>query len=181
MNRNFIFNGGMSKRFHTVDTIKHQDIANHSFGVAWFCELLTQGRARKVLIMSALTHDLAEHMVGDIPSPAKRALGIGEMFNAFETEKLKVAGLAHYQEELTEGEELTLKVADMLDGCMYCIRERKLGNRNVEICFGRFYSYASEVLTKPRDEAATSWSFDPAVAEEIMKDIFKEWKELVNE
>lgn len=141
---NFIFAGGYSKRFHTVDTIKHQEIANHSFGVAWFCELITEGAASKQLIMAALTHDLAEHIVGDIPSPAKRVLGIRDMYEKFEMDQLKANDLAQYM-DLHSEEAAILKLADMLEGCMYCIRERRLGNRNVEICFNRFYTYANEV------------------------------------
>lgn len=178
MERSFIFNGGQSKRFHTVETIKPQNIADHSFGVAWFCELLTGGRARKPLIMAALAHDLAEHMTGDIPSPAKRAMGLGEKFHNHEMELIKKAGLGHYFMELTSGEELTLKLADMLDGCQFCIRERRMGNLNVEIVFGRFYSYATDIFTTKKVEAETSFTYDEATAENIIRDIYAEWKEI---
>lgn len=179
MQRSFIMNGGASKRYHTVDTQRTQDIAAHSFGVAWLCELLTGDKASKNLIMAALSHDLAEHMVGDIPSNAKREMGVGAMFHEIEMRKLEVVGLAKYINELTEGEQLTLKLADMVEGMCFCLRERKLGNRNVEIVFGRFKDYAGEVLDESqKNEAATSFCFHYNIAVELITNIVQEWKEI---
>lgn len=146
MQRKFIFNGGYSTRYHTVDVHTRQDIGNHSFGVAWLCELLTDGNASKDLIMAALAHDLAEHMVGDIPSPAKRALGISAMFDEIEGKHLEEAGVGWYKDALSMPEKIILKFADMLEGMTFCVRERKFGNKNVEVIFERFSSYIDELL-----------------------------------
>ena len=118
MNISFIFNGGVSKRYHTVDTLKSQDIAAHSFGVAWLCEVLTDGKASKELIMAALAHDLAEHIVGDLPSPSKRALG-QHFMNAFdirENHELLANGVGHYEYRLTKLEARALKMAPNMTG-----------------------------------------------------------------
>lgn len=178
MQRNFIFNGGYSTRWHTLDVHNRQDIGNHSFGVAWLCELITRGSASKCLIMAALAHDLAEHIVGDIPSPAKRALGISKMFDEFEGKHLAEAGVAFYGDELELDETAILKFADMLEGMMFCLRERKFGNRNVDIVFQRFRSYVLELLGKHPSYDKLHFS---AEVLRIHLEIVNEWKELTDE
>lgn len=175
----FIMAGGDSLRYHTVRTVKSQDIAAHSFGVAWLCELLMNGEASKNLIMAALSHDLAEHVIGDIPSPSKRALGLSERFREEEMKALDSARLANYLDDLTEGEELTLQLADILDGLIFCIKERRLGNVNVSLPYERFHGYAFEVIAKVQlTEAAASYCFDPALALHIISYLGNQWKEL---
>lgn len=174
MQRRFIFNGGNSTRFHTVDVHTRQDIGNHSFGVAWLCELITDGAASKNLVMAALAHDLAEHIVGDIPSPAKRALNIGAMYDTIEGAHLDEAGIGSYSLHLTPEERSILKFADMLEGMTFCVRERKVGNQNVEIIFNRFRSYIMELLEKTKLTDAT-----PLLL--TLNDIVVEWKEVTND
>lgn len=175
MQRKFIFNGGASKRYHTVDTLKTQDIAAHSFGVAWLCELFTGGKASKNLIMAALAHDLAEHVVGDVPSPSKRALKIGELFDGFENKLLSENGVSAYGEALNPEEALILKLSDMTEGMLFCLRERTLGNRSVEVVYGRFRTYAQEALERyPAPEHA-------ATIMTILDEIHNEWKEITND
>lgn len=181
MQLNFVYNGGLSKRYHTVETLKEQNIAEHSFGVAWLCELLTQGQASKDLIMAAMAHDLAEHIVGDIPSPIKRELGtVGKSaFERLEHGYLKTAGLYSYEENISYAEALTLKLADMMDGMMFCLREKRLGNKGVDIVFERFTSYAGELLEKREsEESAASNSFVTSVAELFIDEILNEWRSL---
>lgn len=179
MSYKFIFSGGSSKRYHTVETITSQDIAAHSFGVAWLCELFTEGCASKNLIMAALAHDLAEHIVGDIPSPSKRTMGIGQLFHAAELQELATAGLSKYDDDLAEGERYTLQLADMVEGMLYCIKEMRLGNRNMKIVFERFYLYANEVMNKAsKDEAAASRCFSRTTVVAILNDIIKEWEKV---
>jgi 5'-deoxynucleotidase YfbR-like HD superfamily hydrolase len=146
--RNFIFNGGASTRYHTATVFNRQTIADHSFGVAWFCELITDEFASKDLIMAALAHDLAEHLVGDIPSPAKRKLGLSKQFQELEDAELDTAGLLMYSRMLGEPEQQVLKIADCMEGLMYCLKERRLGNKNVEIIFERFCQYITDVVSK---------------------------------
>lgn len=178
MQLDFIYKGGASKRFHTLRTIQTQDIAAHSFGVAWLCELLTGGQASKNLIMAALAHDLAEHRVGDIPSPVKRDMGVGELFHDYEMGKLAIVGLSKYYDELTEGEGYTLKLADMIDGMMFCLTERNFGNSTIDPVYNNFHLYALQVMKEhPTVEAAAAWSFDRNTAVDILNDIHNEWME----
>lgn len=170
MQLKFIYEGGASKRYHTVDTHIKQDIAQHSFGVAWLCEYFTEETASKNLIMAALAHDLAEHKVGDIPSPAKRALGIGKMFDEFEQRYMDEAGIPRY--ELTAEEEIILKYADITDGLLFCLRERTLGNQHVDIIFDRFFNYAVQL----EEAGIESQAFE--LAARTIDNIVDRWEEV---
>lgn len=140
----FIFKGGKSKRFHTESVLQEQDIAAHSFGVAWCCEIITGGKASKNLIMAALAHDLAEHKVGDMPSPAKRKYDIGNRLSVVEEGLLLEQRLAYYN-DLTQEEEKVLKFADLLDGLLYCYKEKMLGNNFIDEAYQNFYSYLHQM------------------------------------
>ena len=135
----FIHNGGGVRRFHTVRTLTDNTVAEHSFGVAWFAWLLTEGTARPKLLMACLAHDLAEQLVGDVPSPAKRALGVGNDLDELENKILEGQGLSF---SLTPEEQRTLKLADCFDGMMFCLRERKMGST---LTNDAFFAYAGYV------------------------------------
>lgn len=139
----FIQNGGSVRRFHTVRTIEPNTVAEHSFGVAWLVWVLTDGQARSRLLMACLAHDLAEQEVGDVPAPAKRALGIGVDINELEERILATNGLNY---TLTTEEQRTLKLADCLDGMLYCTQERKQGNKFVDDVFDRYRSYVESMV-----------------------------------
>lgn len=172
----FVFDGGRSTRYHTVDTIKTQNIADHSFGVAWLCELLTQRTASKMLIMAAMTHDLAEHLVGDIPAPAKRGMGMRKQFAEYERRCLADADLAMYEGELSEGEKETLKLADTLEGLMFCLNERELGNDRLGHVFRNYLKYATDIINNPDSiESATMLPYSRQIAIDILHKIKSEW------
>lgn len=148
-NLNFVYRGGWVKRFHTMFTLRQQNVAEHSFGVAWICEFLTDGKASKNLIMAALAHDLAEQIVGDIPAPAKRALGIREVVGEREDTILRNNNVRYVA--FLKAEELKiLKLADALDGMAFCVSEIINGNGALLEVFDRFGAYVSEIDT---DEA----------------------------
>lgn len=163
----FIRRGGETQRFHSVLTIQADTVGHHSFGVAWWLWLMTGGAARTELIMAGLAHDLSEHQIGDIPAPVKRALGDARaQIHKMESQLLQAVGLAF---ELTETEQRQLKLADALDGMMFCIRERTLGNLEIVSIYEKFYSYAKERLDGRdafRDE------------EELLYTVNKLWKEI---
>ncbi len=144
MNIDFLLQGSLVRRYHTVDTIKEDLVGRHSHGVAMLLWEMTGGEARAELLMAALVHDLGEQSIGDIPSPTKRALGEGmAAIDAMEDAALEAEGLMTFN--LTDEEKVLLKLADCADGMMYCVREKRLGNRNVAIVFSRFQSYVLKV------------------------------------
>lgn len=137
----FIFNGAAVLRYHTTPPLRPQTDGAHSFGVAWLVYLLTEGSASRNLILAALAHDLAEHATGDLSAMAKREGTIGKQLDALEMVQLKAVGLEFM---LTEREQRTLLLADKLEGMMFCIAERRLGNRTAELWYGRYRSYFQE-------------------------------------
>lgn len=120
---------GQTARWHTEINLKRQDVAQHSFNVAWFCWLLMDGAPSIALIMAALAHDAGERKTGDMPSPTKIKLGIGALLDNMEADYLLTAG--YDPKLLTAEESRVLKLADALDGAFFCLRELMLGNRLV--------------------------------------------------
>lgn len=149
----FMILGGGTLRYHTRRTIQEDSIASHSWGVAWLCGLLTRGRPSAALIMAALAHDMAEQDLGDTPSPAKRALGVNAQVNDIEMAMLNSQGVGHYFDELTDTEKRILKYADILEGMLFCVRERQLGNSGLSGVYWRFHSYITQ-MNPARDCAA---------------------------
>lgn len=102
-----------------------------------------------MLLMAALTHDLAEQAASDISAPAKRMLGVSDVFHDWEIKILRSYGL-DYEQWLSSEELLILKLADCFDGLLYCCRELSLGNRNVMLIWRKFCTYA-ETLASDND------------------------------
>lgn len=140
MNPQFLLNGSRVKRYHAVDTIKEDLVGRHSHGVAMLAWAMTGGEASSNLLMRCLVHDLGEQNTGDMPSHTKRALGQEAMdkLDALEEEGLAENGLVFF---LTPDEENIAKIADCLDGMLFCVRERRLGNKNMRVVFNRYWEY----------------------------------------
>lgn len=144
----FVRRAAQVKRYHTEVTIKEQNVGEHSFHVAWLCYVLTKGQPMSALLLHALAHDAAEHATGDIPSPTKRALGIRADVDAFESALMNDAGLA--LPHLDDHNGHILKLADSLDGVLYCLREWELGNRTIRPVFCNYVQYIREQLAEYR-------------------------------
>lgn len=134
-----VHHGGRTTRFHTLDTVGKDTVASHSFGVAWFAALLSGGTPSASLLLYCLRHDLAEHALGDIPSPVKKKLGLSEGFDAMEEDYLRARGLP--TPELTADELRAFKLADNLDGLRFCISEYNRGNRGLQDCERNYILY----------------------------------------
>lgn len=141
----FIERGGRTERMHTVPTLKSQNVAAHSYGVAWLCWLFSKENPSMLLIMAALSHDVAEHVTGDAPAPTKRYLGIREAVARWEDELIWGAGLPVFG--LEDEEVRILKLADATELIMHCVREVQLGNRTPQLneMFSNASAYAHEV------------------------------------
>ena len=133
------------KRFHTRDVIKENTVAQHSFGVAWFCWMLMGGHPSAALLMHALAHDLPEWVVGDIPAPAKKLPGVGDRIEQLEEQVVAEAGLKLFP--LTDEEQRALKIADRLEGLLYCAMEARRGN----LLRTEYYTYLCTLVTTPME------------------------------
>lgn len=145
----FIVSGSETKRYHTVRTLQEETVGHHSHQVAMFCALLSSGRPSTELLLAALTHDLAEYVLGDIPSPAKRQYGIGDQVNELEERLLTDVGL---NVTLAESEKRILKLADIFQGMTTCLREIQMGNAAMVAIFQRYASYAEEKVLVGREK-----------------------------
>lgn len=132
----FIVAGAETERYHTVRTLQTETVGHHSHGVAILTHLL--GGSPEAVV-AALTHDLAEHVLGDLPAPAKRQYGIGEQVNALEARLLQDVGLSS---TLSAPDKRALKLADIFQGMLFCTRERELGNTSMSVVYHRYKSYA---------------------------------------
>lgn len=145
---NFIIAGSEVTRYHTVTTLVKETVGHHSHGVAMLALLLNPLASRQVL-MAALFHDLAEHQTGDIPSPAKRQFGIGDKVDELEHRLMRAAGIV--MPELTPDDARTVKLADLAQGALFCVREISLGNSRMRAVLDRYLAYAQEMILVGRE------------------------------
>ena len=144
----FIIAGTEVKRYHTVTTLINETVGHHSHGVAMLTLMIDPAAGRE-LLLAALMHDLAEHQVGDIPSPAKREYGIGEQVSELEDRLMRAAGLV--MPDLNTRDARTLKLADIAQGALFCAREISLGNQRMRAIFTRYMSYAENMMLVGRE------------------------------
>ena len=145
----FYLAGSEVKRYHTVRTLTEETVGHHSHGVAMLCALICNGLPSNVLLMSALQHDLSEHQTGDIPSPAKRLYGIGAQVTELEEDLMRKSGWLTW--DLGEEEKRILKLADIAQGALFCVREIGLGNRSMADVYHRYRSYAEAFVLRGRE------------------------------
>jgi hypothetical protein len=66
--------------------------------------------------------------------------------DAYESEVWLQSGMADPMADITGVEKRQLKIADYIDGMMYCIQERQMGNLLIAPVFRVFYSYMNGLL-----------------------------------
>lgn len=144
----FIYRGGHLKRFHGRDTVREQNIAAHSFGVAWLVALqyVEHGVGPRVqVIMAALAHDLAEHISGDLPGNTKERIPeLKLLMDKLEAEELAAAGIEF---RLTPDEAHILKLADVMEGLMFCVREKQSGSKACDKVYETYWGFAMKMGT----------------------------------
>ena len=128
----YAYEGAAVERFHTRPGLKPNTDAQHSWGVAMLCWALTDGKPGECLLMAALTHDLAESTCGDVPRPTKMKLGLVAALDELENSERVRYGLNF---SLTKTEARMLKLADMLDGMLWCAREAGLGSKMTRVMY----------------------------------------------
>ena len=139
----FICTGERTKRFHTKDTIKTNTVAEHSFSVIWLIHQLTKGKASNNLIMAGASHDLAEHVTGDMPGHTKRALGeLGARLTELEESLLLDHDMFF---PISNEEQRILSMADYMSGMLFCCIERSLGNKTLDKVYATWHSYVMQL------------------------------------
>lgn len=125
----YVMDGGCVSRFHTVDLIKPPSVGLHSFEVAWLAFLISPKPVRVNLILACLAHDLPEVVYGDVPGPTKD----GE--DSTQEMQLNINNCCQFP--LEDIDRKILKIADKMAVLFTCIKERRLGNRNMEAIWVR--------------------------------------------
>lgn len=161
----FIYAAGETRRFHSWPVLRQQNVADHSWHVTMLGFVLygqDEPGVRLPFLMALLTHDMAECLMGDIPSPAKRLMdtllvlenketSFRQRWNAAEQEV--AARYSMDWESLLDAEELRrFKLVDAMEGAFYCIRERQMGNKLIAEPFKNFCKYMSELLQDVPEE-----------------------------
>lgn len=189
----FMWHGGETRRYHGFRMLMEDTVGYHSYNVV--CIILkVMPDASAALLRAAIKHDMAEHIVGDMPAPSKRAapdyhLGGSESSNRmtfrewFGDHEAKTAAEhgVQLEEELTDEEAWLLKFADSLDGMRFCLNERHLGNQHPRLvrCYHTFESYVEKLLwgdDPPRNYVDRRMTPVVAPAIAAAKDLFMELK-----
>jgi hypothetical protein len=115
---------GAVKRYHTVRTVRQQDLSAHTHGVLMLIKQVYPECSRHLLI-AAMHHDLPELITGDVPAPVKRSSpGLAVVL-----EELEKGAAPLYQDMgLTPFEECVLKWCDTFELVLYCMEEVLMGN-----------------------------------------------------
>lgn len=176
----FMWAGGYTERYHTHRTLLRDTVGHHSFNVA--CTILhLRPDASAALLKAALLHDVAEHKVGDMPAPAKRAMGIREVFSAHEAKVMQEAGIAF--PELMPEEDWVLEFADGIDGMRFSLQERRMGNLGIAEIFHAYCGYCASLLfganTHPLRQRPTELQEPAQLCDyEVFKNLKGEWYDI---
>ncbi len=120
------------KRYHTEPIIGEQTVGQHCQGVAVLCYILCDRRPSPNLMLACVFHDFEEHLLGDMPSPAKSIFGesFKGMYQHCQQEVYDANHLSHIFFELPKKDKVVLKWADALELVLFCIEQYRLGNKN---------------------------------------------------
>ena len=147
---NDLFNmirGGAIKRYHTLEIIGEQSVASHSWGVAIILQFLAPNVSKQA-ILRALTHDVAELFTGDVPAPVKwDNPDLVEVLKRIEDKYESDIGIEY---ELTPQEIALGKQADMFELLVFCVRQRRLGNTNMNEVFSNGVEYLASINLNSR-------------------------------
>lgn len=119
--------GGRVRRCHNVLTTGVYSVAEHSWGAAMLFHALWPDEFPS-MALAVLTHDVAEAVVGDIPSPTIRYTNTRELLEGIEervNERYGVADLSN----LTGDQYDKLKAVDRLELYLWAIEQRLQGNQ----------------------------------------------------
>jgi 5'-deoxynucleotidase YfbR-like HD superfamily hydrolase len=139
--------GGRVARFHTRPTLKSESVAEHSYLVAWLVTMITVTPSAN-LLLACLAHDLPEYVLGDMPSPAKKRLGVRDAFRREEANLFAEASMPDYEALLTPKETEVLAFCDNFAGYLKCVYERQMGNALLKGAEANYRAYLYGIMEK---------------------------------
>lgn len=137
--------GGNIIRYHAHPLTKSQDVSAHSHRVS-LVVLAVWPECRQELLKAAVYHDLSELATGDVPSTTKWAHPtLGTELNRVTTEWEKNRGL---RVSLTRPEMIVLKLADMIEGAMFCMDRYRNGEQKGGLIANAYIQASVEYLNE---------------------------------
>lgn len=140
--------GGAVRRWHAVHWIgREQTVGEHCFNLVGIIHIMLRERwvtddvRPSVLILSALEHDLAEQVVGDVPRPFKtflETMTTGDTLDALE-ERIRSSYGYGATGSLTKTESDWLRAADLLEAAFTIIEQFLLGNAYMSTLASHIY------------------------------------------
>ena len=155
-------------RSHTKVTNIKDTIARHNNNMQNLMKRLNPGRSVE-LIDAIQDHDAAELLLGDTPSPAKKAFPeLKEMLDALEN---YVNRWLQIKIKLTPEEKNWLKSVDKLEYLMSCIDEAELGNTRVLPLIDKYRQWFKDTpdIPKPVKDAADTYAMRKTITLEQMR------------
>ena len=131
---------GQVVRKHTMENIRAENIAEHTWGVVSLLMLAWPAVPLRIIV-AAQFHDSGERATGDMPGPTKWANPILEAeMDRLEQQHITDTLPKHLRaviSQLSEDEWAVVEFFDRADFCMSMIRERTMGNLYAMIYFER--------------------------------------------
>lgn len=122
------------KRWHTMEPTVQQNIGHHSAGV---CSIIIELYHPVVpparLLVAAITHDMPEATIGDIPTTVKWSNpAFANYLDKMETEWFEKHDIANPEYILADDELALLKICDLLELYIFAWEEMNRGNKEFE-------------------------------------------------
>ena len=139
-------------RFHACPKIRKQRLSDHMWKVALISQFLLPTISKDALI-HALTHDSTELVTGDIPATLKWEFPeIKDVLKGIESK------YSSAPESISELEKVVIKLADYLDGILFCCDSYADGCKEAKVISERWMYH----LTMFLDGEDTSKVFESA-------------------
>ena len=132
---------GLVSRYHAAPKVQAQITAHHQWNVLTICLYLTENRASRNLILEAAYHDSEELGTGDAPTPVKEAYPeLRRIYKEFGKEYRETETLVATR-TLKAYEQKILKLADTLDGVLWCAEHESASGATFSKYVERYHHY----------------------------------------
>lgn len=141
--------GNTTRRFHTATPLVPQSVGEHQAQMIVLALLLWPQPSFSLLVWCAF-HDLAETVIGDLPSPILRAVpALREAYQEAERHTEEALNIRQYTTSLSPSDQKRAKLLDALECTLYAVDQVALGARQE---FGRIaqtaWGYVEDLLKK---------------------------------
>jgi 5'-deoxynucleotidase YfbR-like HD superfamily hydrolase len=172
---------GTVKRYHTMESLQEDSVAQHSWGVVLLLIMLWPSAPSRMIIAAEL-HDFGEKATGDMPGPVKWSDPVLEaLLEKLEHEHMRSSlppFLADVISSINDAEWALVELCDRAEFCIRMIHERKLGNRYAEIYYKRAWDKMTNGLELYRDRFQ---QMSPKLVEsisELRRNLDSSWREV---